>query len=237
MGRDKSVILPCYNEADNISLILEAFSEALSGRKDIEVVLVDNGSTDHTSKMLKENHSKPEYSFARSVSVKINQGYGFGILAGLNSCESEWLGWTHADMQTPPADVLRGFDQLVNHDSQAVLKGRRRGRNLFDTFFTWGMSVFSSILLRVRLSDINAQPKLFSRTFLDSFKNPPHDFALDLFLLFLARKNNTPILEMDVSFKSRMYGEAKGGGSLYGKLRIIQRTLICIKRLKASISG
>jgi len=34
-----------------------------------------------------------------------------------------------------------------------------------------------------------------------------------------------------------MYGEAKGGGSLYGKLRIIQRTLICIKRLKASISG
>jgi glycosyltransferase involved in cell wall biosynthesis len=81
MGRDKSVILPCYNEADNISLILEAFSEALSGRKDIEVVLVDNGSTDHTSKMLKENHSKPEYSFARSVSVKINQGYGFGILA------------------------------------------------------------------------------------------------------------------------------------------------------------
>ena len=104
-----SIVVPCYNEAKNIPLILERFSAVIK-REDIEVILVNNGSTDQTAKILKE--WIPKYSFARTVLVEKNQGYGYGILQGLQSCKSEYVGWTHADMQTDPADVIRGLEVI-----------------------------------------------------------------------------------------------------------------------------
>ncbi|MFK5949592.1 MAG: glycosyltransferase family 2 protein, partial [Methylococcales bacterium] len=102
-----SIVVPCYNEAKNIPLILKRFDEVID-RDDISVILVDNGSTDNSDIVL--NELLPDYSFARKVTVKENIGYGFGILSGLNSCDSEYLGWTHADMQTDPMDVIKALD-------------------------------------------------------------------------------------------------------------------------------
>ena len=78
------------------------------------------------------------------------------------------------------------------------------------------MQVFSSFILK-KLNDINAQPKLFSRKFYEKhFYNPPSDFSLDLFLLCKAEFVKT----IDVFFNKRIYGEAKGGGSMKGKNEI-----------------
>lgn len=49
-----SVVIPCYNEKENIRLILERFSEVIEKRSDIEVILVDNGSTDGSDKIIAE---------------------------------------------------------------------------------------------------------------------------------------------------------------------------------------
>jgi len=235
MGSDKSVILPCYNEADNIPHILQAFAEAIGLRTDLEVVLVDNGSSDHTQEVMTEQLARSEYAFARSVRVEVNQGYGFGILEGLRSCTTPWRGWTHADMQTPPADVLKGFDLLTASPQPALLKGRRRGRKVFDALFTSAMSLISSVALGVRLSDVNAQPKLFPSAFFDVLDHPPNDFSLDLFLLYTAQVKEMPILEMDVFFNTRQYGEAKGGGSFKGKVTLIRRTWAYIFELKRNV--
>ena len=98
-----SIIVPCFK---NIPLILERFGESIH-RNDVEVILVDNGSTDSTAAELKQ--LLPEYKFARSVTVPVNQGYGYGIMQGLKAAEGEFIGWTHADMQTDPRDVLRAL--------------------------------------------------------------------------------------------------------------------------------
>lgn len=90
-----SVIVPCYDEEKSIPLILEKFNGAIEGR-DMEVVLVNNGSTDHSAEVL--NELLPKYPFARSVLVPVNKGYGYGILQGLKEAKGEFLGWTHADM-------------------------------------------------------------------------------------------------------------------------------------------
>ena len=68
-----SVVLPCFNEAKSIPGILDRFSEVID-RNDIEVILVDNGSTDNTQEVLEK--LLPAYTFARSVSVSKNKGYG-----------------------------------------------------------------------------------------------------------------------------------------------------------------
>ena len=75
-----SIIIPCYNESKNIPLILERFKNVIK-RKDIEVLLVNNGSIDNSMEVF--NEKLPHYPFARLVNVENNQGYGYGIFRGI----------------------------------------------------------------------------------------------------------------------------------------------------------
>jgi glycosyltransferase involved in cell wall biosynthesis len=232
-----SIVLPCYNEAGNIPLIFSRFREVIGDREDIEVVMVNNGSTDDSAEILAAEAARPENAFARVATVAINQGYGYGIMSGVRVATGEFIAWTHADMQTDPNDVLLGYEMLreAGESGAVVLKGRRRNRALLDDFFTWGMAVISSIALGARLDDINAQPKMFHRRFLEKMASPPDDFSLDLYFLYLAHKLGVPIVEQPVIFGERQHGEAKGGGTMKGKIKLIRRTLGYVFKLRSDI--
>src|SRR6185312_6890896 len=107
-----SLVIPCYNEAANLPLLLERCGK-LSANPDTEIILVDNGSTDATPAVLE--NLLPEFPRCRSVRVQKNQGYGFGILSGLAAAEGDILGWTHADLQTDPMDSQRGLALFARH--------------------------------------------------------------------------------------------------------------------------
>ena len=231
-----SVVVPCYNEADNIPLILERFSDVIK-RNDVEVVLVDNGSTDRSPELLEE--LIPKFAFARTTRVEVNQGYGYGIVQGLKECKGEFIGWTHADMQTDPADLIKALEIIEKNgnDKKIYVKGNRKGRPLFDQFFTSGMSLFETIYMGEKLYDINAQPNVFSREFFESWKNPPKDFALDLYALYVAQKANLNIERFDVLFTQRLYGQSHwNNGSFRAKWKFIKRTIdFSVKLKKAGI--
>ena len=105
-----SIVLPCYNEEKNIPLILDKFNNCIK-TTDIELILVNNGSTDCSDNVLET--LLPKYSFAKSVKVEVNEGYGYGITQGLISAKGEFICYTHADMQTDPKDVLKGLEIIV----------------------------------------------------------------------------------------------------------------------------
>ncbi|NLL79608.1 MAG: glycosyltransferase family 2 protein [Clostridiales bacterium] len=225
-----SIVVPCYNEEKNIPLLLERFAQVLEG-KDIEVVMVDNGSTDNSAIVLKQ--LLPQYPFARKISVKVNQGYGYGILQGLKECRGEFIGWTHADLQTDPGDVLKALCILEQHEGKPVMvKGNRKGRPVFDQFFTMGMSIFESLYLGVKLYDINAQPNIFPRAFFEKWQSPPYDFSLDLYALYMARQEKMEVIRFPVVFPKRIHGESKWNTGLGSKWKFIKRTLDFSKKLK-----
>ncbi len=220
-----SIIIPCYNEADNISLLLKSYATAIT-RDDIEVVLVNNGSTDNTASVL-NNLSAQYQNFLSVVNIPINQGYGHGILTGLKSARGTFIGWSHGDMQTPPEDVIRALTLIEEngYKPNLYIKGRRVDRPLIDQFFTSGMSLFETIYLGTPLSDINAQPNIFHRSFLNTWKNPPNDFALDLYVLYLAKKQNLKIIRFTVPFLKRAHGSSKWNTGIFSKWKFIKRTL------------
>lgn len=229
-----SIVLPCYNEAANLPRIFARFTEVLNGRGDVEVILVNNGSRDDSARVLAAELAKPGHAFARVVEVPVNRGYGFGIMAGVRETRGTVIAWTHADLQTDPADVLLGYDRMMQEPDPArvLLKGRRQGRPALDALFTLGMSVIASAALGERVSDVNAQPKMFHREFLGWMKDAPDDFALDLYVLHLARLRGLRLLEQPVRFGRREHGESKGGGTLRGKWRLSVRTWKYIARLR-----
>jgi glycosyltransferase involved in cell wall biosynthesis len=229
-----SLVIPCYNEAANLPLLLERCKE-LSENPDVEVVLVDNGSTDSTAEVLQ--NLLPLYPGCRSIRVEKNQGYGFGIVSGLKAANGEILGWTHADMQTDPQDALRGLDLFEKHGDDIFVKGRRYGRPFLDVVFTVGMSVFETLLLTRPMWDINAQPTMFSRRFFESWTAPPDDFSLDLYAYFQAQTWGLKVHRFPVKFGERAHGVSHWNVNWAAKRKFIRRTVDFSLELKKKISS
>ena len=219
-----SLIIPCFNEAKGLAPLAARCEEIFAGQ-DIEIILVDNGSTDESPQILAQLiHGS---ALLRSVRVPVNFGYGHGILEGLRAANAPILGWTHADMQTDPKDVLRG---LRLFQSSAVpqslfVKGRRVARPPFDAFFTIGMAVFETALLHMPLWDINAQPTMFGRDFFRTWDNPPKDFSLDLYAYYTAKQKKLIVRRFPVHFGKRLHGLSRWNISPTAKMKFIKRTI------------
>ena len=229
-----SIVIPCYNEAENIPLILKRFGEVI-GNRDIEVILVNNGSTDNSGEVLDE--LLPQYPFARSVLVPVNQGYGYGILEGLKEAGGAYIGWTHADMQTDPADVIKALEIIENSKHRNIfVKGNRKGRPFFDQIFTWGMGLFETVYFKMPMNDINAQPNIFPKVFYDTWENPPFDFSLDLYAVYMAKKAGLPVQRFPVLFPKRIHGQSKwNNDGLKSKWKFIKRTVLFSRELKRRV--
>lgn len=231
---DLSVIIPVFNEEKNLPLLLEKFI-LLAKKINVEFLLVeDTGSTDNTRKEIKKLEKK--YKFIKGVFIN-EKGYGKSIDEGLKSAKGEFIGWTHGDIQTPPEDVIKALEIIKKSQKPKLtyVKGKRFGRPLFDVFFTFGMSIFDSIVLSTSLGDINAQPNIFHRSFLDKMKNPPKDFSFDLYTYYLAKKNNYFVKRFPVYFGKRIYGESAWNTGWKARIKFIKRTIDFTFKFKKSL--
>ena len=228
---DCSIVIPCFNEEGTIKLILEKTKNAFK-ENNIELIIVNNGSTDNTKNILEEliiNYPQASY-----INLEKNIGYGGGILKGLSHCKGEIIGWTHADLQTDPLDCIRAFKKFSNKNitQNLFVKGNRKNRSFFDRFFTFGMSIFETFLLKKIIYDVNAQPTIFPKAFYKKWVNPPRDFSLDLYAYFLALENNYKIEKIKVNFSKRISGVSKWNTNLNSKIRFILRTIKFSLKLK-----
>lgn len=227
-----SIVLPCFNEQENLPDLFRRIDNIHQNNKHIEVVLVNNGSTDDSLTLMRE--SAATRSYLTICNVITNRGYGHGIVAGIHLARGEYIAWTHADQQTDIGDAVDAYHRVITKKNaeNIFLKGRRRRRNPIDVFFTFGMTIVSSVVMAGAYSDVNAQPKLFHKSFVSKLTNPPNDFSLDLYAMYVAKKHGYQFIYHDVYFHDRRHGEAKGGGTFKGKARLIVRTFVYIFRLK-----
>ena len=110
-----SLIIPCYNEEDNLSYLIKQ-CEALP-LKNTEIIFVNNGSTDDSKTVFARLLSKTNKNL-RFINIKKNIGYGNGIIEGLKIAKGNFLGWTHTDLQTNPKDAISGFNYLKKLNSK-----------------------------------------------------------------------------------------------------------------------
>ncbi|MBF0175273.1 MAG: glycosyltransferase family 2 protein [Magnetococcales bacterium] len=231
-----SLVIPCYNEGANLSLLVERCRRVVA-HEGVEVILVDNGSRDDTPAILQRLLTGE--TRIRSVRVELNQGYGFGILSGLRVAEHPILAWTHADMQTDPLDLLKGLRlyRSLPEPERLFVKGRRHGRPLADLLFTVGMGVFESMLLRVPLWDINAQPTMLPKCFFEKWQNPPHDFSLDLYAYYHAKHQGLRVERFPVLFGKRAHGVSHWNINWRAKYKFIKRTVDFSLSLRRRLKG
>ena len=229
-----SIVIPFYNEEENIDYILKNIDKEYKNFS--EFILVDNGSTDNTLKKIDDYINLNNTKKIIKIKIEKNIGYGNGINTGLKIANGDFLGWTHGDLQTDIKDIYKGFEMIENgkYNNYIFLKGIRKNRKMGESLLTLFMSFLTSLFFLRIFNDINAQPKIFHKTFYKKLKKIPNDFSLDLYFYYKAKKNNLQIIELPVIFNKRLYGIAKGGSgsNIFTKIKIIIRTLKYIIKLR-----
>ncbi len=231
-----SVVIPCYNEASNLPLLLERL-EQIVVRDDIQVIMVNNGSTDNSREVF--DQYCPNYKFVKQVLVTKNRGYGYGLLQGLKAADGEYVGWIHADMQLEPKNMIKAIELFEDNSNPKNLfvKGKRRNRPLSDKIFTFGMSVFETVLFKTRLNDIGAIPVLFHRDMLKNMTNAPFDFSIELYTYYQAKVMKKNIVRLPVELRHREQGKSSWNTGIVSKFKQSMRIIKASFKIKKDIKG
>ena len=102
-----SLVIPCYNEEKSLQELHYRCND-LAKKINVEIIFVNNGSTDNSKKIF-TSLSRINKNFLY-LNLNKNKGYGGGILEGLKKAKGNYIGWTHADLQTNPLDLIKVFE-------------------------------------------------------------------------------------------------------------------------------
>jgi hypothetical protein len=104
------------------------------------------------------------------------------------------------------------------------VKGRRRGRALGERVVSFGMQALATLLLRTRMHEINAQPKLFHRELLAHLDDPPIDMNFDVYAVYIAKRHRWRVRSFPVDFPPRRHGQSSWAANWRSKYRTIARS-------------
>ena len=206
MNRLFTLVLPCYNEVESLPTALAscaALAETLEGW-DLEVVAVDDGSSDGTPEVLKE--AAADLPGLRVVSHPANRGYGAALRSGFEAARGDVVGYTDADNQF---DIIEFADALALMEGVDMVTGFRvyRFDPLTRLVVSWFYNRLVRILFRVRVRDVDCSFKLMRRDKLDRLVLMCDDFFIDTEIVARARKWNWRIVEIGVRHYPRRAGK------------------------------
>ncbi len=204
-----SLIIPVYNEQDNLPLLFDAIYNTLPAlNQSWEAILVDDGSHDNSLSVLKE-YAKKDSSHIRVISFRRNFGQTAAIAAGLDYAQGEIIVLLDADMQNDPADIPMLLAKL--DEGYDLVSGWRKSRK--DNAFTrnFPSMIANWIISRVtgvHLHDYGCTLKAYRRDVLEGFRLYGE---MHRFIPVYANSVGAKITEMPVNHHPRKFGKTKYG--------------------------
>lgn len=235
-----TLVLPCYNEEavlkSTATRLLRCFAER---QVRLELVLVDNGSEDNTGQIIDQLIESGEPVV--KVRIAVNQGYGNGILEGLKVAGGDLVGFLCADGQVEAESVFKIFEIASNSVTPKLVKVRRRFR--MDGFTRKMVSVSYNLITmllfgRLRSIDINGNPKIFPRQYLDLMRLESKDWFLDAEVMIKAKRLGLEVLEFNVMAQMREGGKSNvRAGTCWEFLENLFRYRFGEKRKRVFLKG
>ena len=165
-----SLIVPCYNEAENVAAFQDAVMGAFAGcGYDYEIIFVNDGSKDATLHNLKKLHAAQKCP-TRVISFSRNFGKEAGIYAGLEHARGEYISLIDADLQQRPEivrDMVEILDKEPEFDVVAAYQDRR-GEGKVLSFFKRRFYGIINRLSKVQLQSDASDFRTFRRSVRDS---------------------------------------------------------------------
>ena len=204
-----SLIIPVYNEAENLPILYDCIYQTLKTIQGIwEVIFIDDGSSDHSFEVLKSLvETDPEH--VRVVAFRRNFGQTAAITAGIDHAQGEIIVLMDADLQNDPADIPMLLAKL--DEGYDLVSGWRKDRkdnrltrtipsNLANGLISWVTGVY--------LHDYGCTLKAYRREALEGFRLYGE---MHRFIPVFAHSVGAKITEMPVRHHERKFGKANYG--------------------------
>ncbi len=221
-----SVILPTYNERENLPIIVYLLHKTFTQHSlSLEIVIVDDSSPDNTlqiAQQLQKSYSDSQNVDIQIVSRKGKLGLGSAYSAGLAKSTGERIILMDADLSHHPKFIPQMILKMNAHNVDIVSGTRYRkgggvaGWDLKRKITSKGANFLASFLLNPgKASDLTGSFRLYTRQALE--QTLPlvkcKGYAFQMEILILAKKQNMTLEEVPITFVDRIYGESKLGAN------------------------
>lgn len=206
--RKLSVIVPVYNERNTV---VEAVRRARSVELplDREIILVDDGSTDGTHRVL----AQLEDSTVRVVLHRENRGKGAAVRTGLAHATGDLVVIQDADLEYDPEDWPKLLAPVLKGRARVVYGSRFTGERRNMLFWHWVgnrfLSLVTNVLYNTTLSDMETCYKLFDRRLLESIRLRSDRFGFEPEVTAKVLRTGERIYEVPISYAGREPEEGK----------------------------
>jgi glycosyltransferase involved in cell wall biosynthesis len=201
-----SVVVPAYNEAENIFPLMEQFNSTFREAKfSGEVILVDDGSADRT--FLKASQCQSRYPFLRVLAHKKNRGLTAALETGFNDARGEIFVFYPADLQYHADDLPALIEKIeLGYD---IVTGWRQGRYGLKRFVSTIYNFSCRLLFNLKVHDLNSV-KAFRR---EVFSDIPLRRDWHRYIVVLGGDKGYKLGEVKVKLYPRRHGKSKFGTS------------------------
>lgn len=205
-----SVVIPCYNEKDTIEAIVD---KVLCSRvESLEVIVIDNDSTDGTREILKEKIS-PKVS--KIIYNERNIGKGGSVIKGIAAATGDVLVVQDADLEYDPIKDYPKLIAPICSDEADVVYGSRflSGTNSKGSFINYlanrFFTAFSNYMTGMHLSDMETCYKAFRRELIQSFHLTETGFGFEPEVTAMVAKSGCRVSEVPISYYPRKLSAGK----------------------------
>ena len=203
-----SIVIPVYNEEENVEPLLKKLDQTLKSlNQPAEVIIVDDGSTDRTVQILKEK--KPLYPWLKVIVLRRNFGQSAAFTAGLDHAQGEIIVTMDGDLQNDPEDIPKLLAKI--EEGYDLVSGWRKNRK--DPFFSRRLpSILANAIIsrvtRVRLHDYGCSLKAYRKEVIHGITIYGE---LHRFIPVLVSLGGARIAEVEVRHHPRRFGKSKYG--------------------------
>lgn len=218
-----SIIIPAYNEENYLNIVMDALDEVQFPKyvNTVEYVVVDDCSSDTTPSVIQQLAAKN--TRIRAFRHEVNQGKGAAVRTGFQKASGDVMLIQDADLELSPKDIPAMLDAMHELgvdfiNGSRYMPGVIRPLHAFSRyFFNRLFTLFTSLILNVKLTDMACGYKLIRRELLDKISLRENRFGFECELIIKAmRYKKTIIAEVPVHYFPRNQGEGKKLSNLDG---------------------
>ncbi len=204
-----SIIMPVYNEENTILESLKKI-KILEPNADLEIIVINDGSTDKTKTILEKNSNL----YNTLINLKNNYGKGKAVIEGLKKSKSKYIVFQDADLEYDPKDLKKFIIKVENLNADLVMGSRFIGdeRSVLHFWHMLGNRIITLIfnfLNNTTFSDIYCCYMLFKKSSLNVDKLKSFKWGQQAEILTYVVNKSKKIYEIGVSYNARNYKDGK----------------------------